>query len=191
MEKRAGSRALTRTGVDVFSREMVRIGDAWCPVALAVAIVGALAAPASAACTAAGSADAVACEINRERVSRGLRALVPDARLERAGRAHARDMVRRGYFSHVSLDGAHLSDRLRDAGYVDDRAWWRVGETLAWGRGALASPAAAVRAWLRSPPHRRVLLRPDYRDVGVGALTGLPFGGDGMTYASEFGVRGG
>ncbi len=170
---------------------MLRIAVAVCPVALVVVIVGALAAPASAACPAAGPADAVACEINRERVSRGLPALEPDVRLERAGRAHARDMVRRGYFSHVTLEGTRPSDRLRDAGYVGDGGWWRVGETLAWGRGALSSAPAVVRAWLRSRSHRRILLHPGYRDLGVGAIAGVPFGDEGMTYVSEFGARGG
>ena len=170
---------------------MLHISEALCPAALTIAIVGSLPAPASAACTDPVPADAVACEINRERVSRGLPTLEPDPRLARAGRAHARDMVRRGYFSHVTLEGARLSDRLRDAGYVGDGGWWRVGETLAWGRGELSSAAAIVRAWLRSRPHRRVLLGPTYRDVGVGVAAGLPFGGEGLTYASEFGARGG
>ena len=66
-----------------------------------------------------------------------------------------------------------------------------VGEVLAWGEGRFASPRAAVRSWLLSPPHRRVLLGRNYRDVGVGIALGSPFGGSmrsSATYAAEFGA---
>ena len=45
-------------------------------------------------------------------------------------------------------------------------------------------------SWLRSPPHRRVLLSPDYRDAGVGIALGSPFGGSmraSATYVASFG----
>jgi uncharacterized protein YkwD len=66
-----------------------------------------------------------------------------------------------------------------------------AGEVLAWGQGRDASPRAAVRSWLHSPPHRRVLLGRSYRDVGVGVALGSPFGGGRQgtaTYAANLGV---
>ena len=160
-------------------------------LALVAVLSGATADPALAACPERGRADAVVCEINDKRAERGLTALRRDDRLQRAGRAHARDMVRRGYFSHVTPEGTRLSDRLRAVGYVADDVPWRVGETLAWGRGSGSDPVAIVEAWLQSPSHRRLLLRPAYRDIGVGATPGLPSGGGGVTYAAELGVVGG
>ena len=102
-------------------------------------------------------------------------------------RGFARTMVARRFFSHVGPGGATLSARRRAAGYRG-RA---IGEVLAWGEGRFASPRAAVRSWLRSPPHRRVLLGRNYRDVGVGIALGSPFGGSmrsSATYAADFGA---
>jgi uncharacterized protein YkwD len=161
--------------------------------AVATTLAGlAIAAPSAAAdCRGLEDADAVVCEVNRVRDARGLDRLRRDRRLERAGASHARDMVRRGYFSHVTPEGETVSDRLRGAGYLDGRASWRVGETLAWGRRRMSTPAATVDAWMESPPHRRVLLNGRYREIGVGVAGGAPSGGAGTTFAAEFGVVGG
>jgi uncharacterized protein YkwD len=161
------------------------------PLVVAVAAAALLSpADAQAACDDLDRADAVVCEINELRTERGLARVSPDRRLERAGEAYARDMVRRGFFSHVSLDGAGPADRLRASGYITGEVAWRAGEVLAWGRGRRATPAATVDAWMQSPPHRRILLSARYRDIGVGVAPGVPFGGPGRTYATELGVLG-
>lgn len=41
-----------------------------------------------------------------------------------------------------------------------------VGETLV--RGSALLPGAAVKAWMKSPPHRKVLMKPRARLAGVG-----------------------
>jgi uncharacterized protein YkwD len=158
-------------------------------LAIALAVLAISAPPAAADCRGRDDADAVVCEVNRVRDARGLDALRSDRKLERAGEAHARDMVRRGYFSHVTPEGETVSDRLRSAGYLQARAPWRVGETLAWGRRRLSTPAATVDAWMESPSHRRVLLSARYREIGVAG--GVPAGGGGTTFAAEFGAIGG
>jgi uncharacterized protein YkwD len=142
----------------------------------------------AAACSDAGPG-AVVCEINRERRERDLRELRPDARLARAADGHAEHMVQLGYFSHVTPAGKTVADRLRSAGYLRPRTAWSVGEVLAWGQGVSAAPGAIVSAWMRSPPHRRVLLGRAYEDVGVGVQEGDPFGAGGRTYAAELGHR--
>ena len=157
------------------------------------AVLAALAftAPAEAAsCGGLEDARAVLCEVNEVRADRGLGQLGTDRRLQRAAEAHARDMVRRDYFSHVTPEGETVSDRLRDADYITGRVTWRVGETLAWGRKRMSTPAATVAAWMRSPSHRRVLLG-HYREIGIGVAGGDPFGGAGTTYAADVGVLGG
>ena len=130
------------------------------------------------------------CEINRARADRGLGALAVDRRLRRAAVVQARDMGSRRYFSHVTPDGKRPSDRLRGTGYITGRVAWHIGETLAWGRGELSTPAATVSAWMRSAQHRRILLGP-FLEIGVGAARGVPFGGRGATYAADFGRLGG
>jgi len=141
-------------------------------------------------CDALADAAAVVCEINGVRADRGYEALSVDRRLRRAAILHARDMVARGYFSHVTPEGLKLSARLRNAGYITGRVAWRVGETLAWGRQRLSTAAATVTAWMRSASHRRVLLGP-YREIGVGVAAGDPLGGSGTTYTADFGLLGG
>ena len=129
------------------------------------------------------------CLINTQRRAHGLSPVGADARLARAAQRHARDMVARAYFSHYSPAGTSFADRLRRAGYPRG-CGWSGGETLAWGTGALATPASRVRAWMRSPQHRAILLDPGFRDAGLGVVTGSP--GDasaGATYVGEFGRR--
>jgi uncharacterized protein YkwD len=140
--------------------------------------------------TLADAAAAVVCEINRERRARELPALGAHPELARAGDRHAADMVRRGFFSHVSPGGRTMAARLRAAGYTDRGIPWAAGEVLAWGSGKRATPAGTVAAWMRSAPHRDVLLDRRYRDVGVGVALGNPVGAGGVsaTYSAELGV---
>ncbi len=135
------------------------------------------------------ASSATLCLINRERRAHGRVPLSGNARLGRAAGRHAADMVRRGYFSHVSPEGQTFVDRLRDAGYLG-RCAWSVGETLAWGSGAESSPRSRVQAWMHSAPHRAVLLGRSYREAGIAVLTGSPGDGRlGSTYVGEFGRR--
>ena len=62
------------------------------------------------------------------------------------------------------------------AGYMRDREHWSIGEVLLWSRGTPVTAAGSVAAFLASPPHRRVLLRRHYEDVGAGIVHGAPFG---------------
>ena len=39
---------------------------------------------------------------------------------------------------------------------------------IAWGTGLLSSPVAIVDGWMHSPPHRAVILTPQFREIGVG-----------------------
>lgn len=102
-------------------------------------------------------------EMNRVRAGYGLRSLRLDAALQRAARSHSADMLRRGYFAH----GPYLQ-RLISFGVRGPM----VGENLSWGVGARARAGWTVQAWLHSPLHRRNLLRPGFRRVGVASLRG-------------------
>jgi uncharacterized protein YkwD len=146
--------------------------------------------PSVGACPAAGEI-AVVCAINHERGERSRPALTPQPTLTLVAARHVRGMVRRHYFAHVTPSGRTLADRMRSAGYLRPRARsWAVGETLAWGTGEWAEPAAIVDAWMRSRPHRRVLLSRAYREIGVAFEPVTPFGLPGSTFAAEFGRAG-
>ena len=140
-------------------------------VALVAAVVLALLAVSSAhgAGFSAGSDARLLAAINGVRAAHGLRPLHLDGRLRRAARSHSIDMVRRDYFAHGAF-----ALRLWRFGVRGPQ----IGENLAWGTGPRGSAPAIVSEWLASPPHRRVLLRPGFRRVGVGSAVG-PFAGRG------------
>ena len=81
-------------------------------------------------------------------------------------------MVHRGYFSHTTPAGSELADRLR--GYREPAPWWWIGEVLAWGAGERSRPIDVLWRWLASPSHRRILLAPGARDIGIGIALGAP-----------------
>lgn len=113
---------------------------------------------------------AVLQKMNQVRRSHGLRALRMAPALNRAAHDHANNMAVHGYFSHDWSNGADFGRWIR-------RYWpgtgryrsWSVGENLYW-RGPSITARHVVRAWLNSPPHRRNLLKRDWRFVGVGAV---------------------
>ena len=133
---------------------------------------------------------ATLCLINLQRRSRNLAALRANARLTRAARHHAADMVARRYFSHTAPGGGTVVARLQHVGYPGG-CWWTAGETLGWGAGAgQVSPAARIAGWMRSRPHRRLLLSRGFREAGVGIAAGAPNGSRaGFTYTVELGRR--
>lgn len=127
------------------------------------------------------------CLINRERTTRGLRALHRNKRLNLASRRHARSMAARNFFAHGNFVG-----RIRTAKYLRGARAWRLGENIAWGSGVLGSPAEIVDSWMHSPGHRANILSRSFKEIGVGIAYGTPNRsyGDGGTYVTDFGTRG-
>jgi hypothetical protein len=134
---------------------------------------------------------ATLCLLNEERTSRGLVALKGNARLVAAAEQHAGDMVDNTYFAHDALDGSDFGLRVENAGYLGRRKSWVLGENLAWGSGSLATPAAIVAGWMGSAGHRDNILTPEFRDIGISILPGVPVQTElpGATYDTEFGQR--
>jgi uncharacterized protein YkwD len=138
---------------------------------------------------------ATTCLINRERTKRGLRMLRTNTSLQSSADAYAHDMVRRSFFAHVSPTGETLTERIRqDTRYLAGALRWEIGENLAWGTGSLATPAQIVAGWMRSPGHRRNILHPAFREMGLGVALGTPVDASAAsgaaTYANQFGRRG-
>jgi uncharacterized protein YkwD len=134
-------------------------------------------------------------EVNRLRVAHGLRALTPSAPLQAAAAFQSRDMIERGYFDHDQPGGASFGVRLKRFYPLVGGTTWLVGENLLWSTVGIA-PAAAVKLWLASPPHRRNLFDPTWREVGVGAFdTPAPIGafaqagGPVVVVTMDFGAR--
>jgi uncharacterized protein YkwD len=115
--------------------------------------------------------------INEARAARGLHPLVLAPGLQAAARAHSRAMLASGVFQHESPDGTRFSDRIRR--FYPSRGFksWSVGENLLY-HTAQVSPADAIDAWQGSPPHRRNMLSPSWREVGIGAVWAASARGD-------------
>ena len=137
------------------------------------------------------AADAVLCLVNIERTSRGLAAVVASPQLGKAAGAHSTDMVRRGYFDHVTPSGQDLRKRVARTGYLRGARRPALGETIAWGSDLYATPAELVKDLMNSAAHRAIITDRRYRDVGVGLALGAPLEGmgDGATLALNFGRR--
>jgi uncharacterized protein YkwD len=80
-----------------------------------------------------------------------------------AAARHARDMATRNYFSHTSLDGRSLPQRVAAEGY----AWTSVGENLAGGQ---TSVDGVIAGWLSSPGHCSNLMSQQFEAVGVSCV---------------------
>jgi len=122
------------------------------PLATVVALLActgvlAVAAPAQAAPTTMEKR--LIARINDARTDRGLRKLRVGSGVQAGAHRWASRLMRADAFYHARLRAG-------------------TGEVLAWGTCSWFSPAAAVRAWLRSPSHRRVMLHRSFRFVGTG-----------------------
>jgi uncharacterized protein YkwD len=94
----------------------------------------------------------------------GLPAYTLEPSLSGVARAHSCDLAANGTISHTSSDGRTLAERLG----ADAAGWSWPSESIAAGT---ADPAEVIALWLDEPPdgwHRRNLLDPEQRVVGVG-----------------------
>ena len=117
-------------------------------------------------------------ETNRQRRRHGRRPFVLDRRLSRVAQAHAIDMARRRYFSHVTPEGLGPGARLRKAGI----GWMACAENIS----GYTSPTSAVAAWMRSPGHRGNLLNATYRRIGLGAARRTGASGSSTYFVQVF-----
>jgi len=139
------------------------------------------------------TAAAVLCLLQAQRAERALPRYLVTSPLGQAAAGHAEDMVRNGFFGHVSSDGRRLCDRVRSSGYLKgSKRRYHLGETLVYGINKDSTPAALATNLLASAKHRRLLLKADLRDIGVAVAFGLPFEGDtrsGATVVVDLGRR--
>jgi|SRR5947209_207284 len=136
---------------------------------------------------------AVLAQLNTFRAAHGLHTLRLSRPLDAAAAQHSHEMVARGYFAHNSADGTSFSTRIARYYRPAGARYYSTGENLLWASPSI-SPAAALRMWIASPPHRRNLLDPHWRQIGVSAVhvTSAPgvYGNRPVTVmTTDFGVR--
>lgn len=106
--------------------------------------------------------------VNKERTSRGLKALTVDLAIVKVARIKAQDMVNHNYFSHTSPTYGSPFDMLKQFGVPFTSA----GENLAGNQ----TVAAAHTALMNSTGHRANILNPSFTHIGIGIVNGSPYG---------------
>lgn len=119
--------------------------------------------------------------VNAERATAGLPPMVLDERLNEAAQRHAEDMLLRSYYNHNSLEGRGPGDRVRKSGYAPRI----VAENIARGPFTVGE---AMDNWMQSREHRRNLLHPAFRDLGVGIAVGKSSVGYTVLWVQDFGA---
>ncbi|GBF33466.1 transporter [Desulfocucumis palustris] len=106
--------------------------------------------------------------INQERASNGLSALQVDTQLTQLARMKSQDMITNNYFSHTSPTYGTPSQMLSTYGVT----YRTMGENIAGN----SSVQAAHTSLMNSSGHRANILSSSYTHVGVGVVSGGPYG---------------
>jgi uncharacterized protein YkwD len=92
-------------------------------------------------------------------------------------------MLLHSYYNHRSPQGTSPADRVRKSGYTA----YLVGENIARGPFTVNE---AMDNWLQSREHRRNLLHPGFRDLGVGIAVGRNSVGNTVLWVQDFAIPG-
>ena len=115
---------------------------------------------------------AMMCLVNWTRGHIGLRRLRWSKTLAYAAGSKADTIARCGDFSH------HPCGTRWPAMTTQKRRYSIFGENLFYGSKPIASPRAALLAWLESPEHRAILFGRPWRDLGVTVHYARALGGN-------------
>lgn len=106
--------------------------------------------------------------VNQERRKYHLPLLARDTALRTVARAHSLDMFKKGYFSHISLEGTSPFDRIQ-AHHIN---YYTAGENLALAQ----TVEIAHMGLMNSPGHRANILNPKFGRLGIGIIDGGIYG---------------
>ncbi|MFZ5646564.1 MAG: CAP domain-containing protein [Bacillota bacterium] len=106
--------------------------------------------------------------VNAARAKEGLKPLEADLTLVKVARLKAQDMIDNNYFSHTSPTYGSPFDMIKAAGVT----YRYAGENLA---GAPTVDIAHTNL-MNSPGHRANILNPNFTKVGIGVVSGGPYG---------------
>ena len=111
----------------------------------------------------------VLAQVNQVRAQHGLAPLRLARGLTAAADAHSRDMAKRGYFDHDGPGGWTFNKRMNRWYPQGSHRQWSAGENLLW-YSPDVDAAEAVKMWMQSPGHRRNILFPQWREIGLSAI---------------------
>lgn len=120
--------------------------------------------------------------VNESRLSHKENVLVRNDLLTKVAQMKIDDMFSRGYFAHTSPEGKTPWVWFKSAGYDYEFA----GENLAI---HFTDAESQHQAWMRSATHRKNILNPEYREIGVAIRQGVLEGHKTIVTVQEFGSR--
>lgn len=120
--------------------------------------------------------------INESRVEAGIEPLQENVTLAKFAEIKGQDMITRDYFSHDTPEGKRPWQWI-DRGEYD---YVYAGENLAMD---FNSAEVVHSAFLKSPSHRKNILNPKYKDVGIGVVTGELNGHQTILLVEFFGTQ--
>ncbi len=106
-------------------------------------------------------------ETNRQRENLNRVILIENGKLNTIAEVKLDDMFEKQYFAHVSPQGEGVSN-------IADQHQYKfllVGDNLAMGN--YRDDEEVVNAWMNSPGHRKNILDPRYKEIGVAAKEGI------------------
>jgi len=115
---------------------------------------------------------------NNSRLQNNIAPLKYNLLLERAAQLKAQDMAAKGYFDHVSPQGATPWSWLQKVSYHFSGA----GENLAIN---FVDSSDIERAWLNSPGHRANILESRFSEIGIATAKGV-YQGKETTFVVQF-----
>jgi uncharacterized protein YkwD len=98
---------------------------------------------------------------NIQRSQAGLSPLKFNPVLGAVAQKHTVDMALNDFFSHTGSTGSKIGDRINSAGYQ----WSYCAENIYAGG---STPEQVVEGWMNSDGHRKNILSPDSKEIGVG-----------------------
>src|SRR5215210_495701 len=118
---------------------------------------------------------------NNARKNHGLRPFCVHPALQKAARAHSKDMIQRHYFSHHTKgSNEDACSRISRFGYASSSC----GENI----GYNATAESLFRSWMRSSIHRPNILDGRFHEIGIGACTGDYSDSETTMYTADFGA---
>src|SRR5215210_7564275 len=118
---------------------------------------------------------------NNARRNHGLRPFCVSSALQKAARAHSKDMIQRDYFSHDTR--GRNEDPCTRFGRFGYHSFY-CGENI----GYNATPEGMFRSWMRSSIHRPNILDGRFHEIGIGACKGDYSDSETTMYTADFGA---
>jgi uncharacterized protein YkwD len=100
---------------------------------------------------------------NKERAHKGLQPLKMNRNLVGVARDHSATMACHRHLSHT-VKGKSFAHRIKKANYPLARA----GENVARSNRSFLH---VMRLWMKSPGHRKNILNPSFKEIGIGIAT--------------------